>query len=216
MLRPTIRFAARLGVPLVLAASLATGCAQTGPTAPDAGAGEPDARADDASATTPVVAEAPADPAFVEGYRLGQGDRIAIQVFDEPDLTMEATVGATGRIGYSYLGDLIVRDKTTDQIEREITELLSDGYLRNPSVNVGVVEYRPFFINGEVSAPGSYPYQPGLTLDRAIALAGGLTDRASTRKMFVMKAGDESEERRASMSTPIEPGDIVSIQEGFF
>ena len=150
------------------------------------------------------------------GYRLGEGDRIAIQVFDEPDLTMESRVGSSGAISYSYLGDLRVAGKTTEQIEQEITTLLSNGYLRNPSVNVGIVEFRPFFINGEVRQPGSYPYQPGLTLDRAIALAGGLTDRASTRKMYVMKAGGSGDEVRAAMSTTIAPGDIVSIKEGFF
>ena len=215
MLRSMIRSASRPVAPLALAllAGLVAGCAQTGPVAPGEGGGP---AADAGAGPTPVVAETPIDPALAEGYRLGQGDRIGIQVFDEPDLTMDATVGSTGRIGYSYLGDLTVRDKTTAQIEREITDLLADGYLRNPSVNVTVLEYRPFFINGEVRSPGSYPYQPGLTLDRAIALAGGLTDRASTRKMFVMKAGDEGREQRASMSTPVAPGDIVSIQEGFF
>ena len=155
---------------------------------------------------------APAAP----GYLLGEGDRIAIQVFDEPDLTMESRVGASGTISYSYLGDVRVADKTTDQIEEEITTLLADGYLRNPSVNVSVVEFRPFFINGEVRSPGSYPYQPGLTLDRAIALAGGLSDRASKRKMYVIKAGGDSERVKARMSTKIAPGDIVSIEEGFF
>ena len=129
---------------------------------------------------------------------------------------MESRVGSSGTISYSYLGDIGVADKTTQQIEREIRTLLSDGYLRNPSVNVSIVEFRPFFINGEVNSPGSYPYQPGLTLDRAIALAGGLTDRASTRKMTVMKAGTSEQEVSARMSTPIAPGDIVSIQEGFF
>lgn len=150
------------------------------------------------------------------GYRLGEGDRISIQVFDEPDLTLEARVGARGSISYSYLGELRVADKSPRDIEVEITKLLKDGYLVNPSVNVTVLEYRPFFINGEVRSPGSYPYQPGLTLDKAIALAGGLTDRASTRKMYVMKAGSGSEQSKAAMSTKIAPGDIVSIKEGFF
>ena len=152
-----------------------------------------------------------------EGYRLDQGDRIGIQVFDEPDLTMEARIGASGVINYSYLGDIQVRGKTAQEVEREISSALRDGYLVNPSVNVTVIDYRPFFINGEVRAPGSYPYQPGLTLDKAIALAGGLTDRASTRKMYVMKADAASEgQKRIRMDAPIAPGDIISIKEGFF
>jgi len=151
-----------------------------------------------------------------DNYLLDQGDQISIQVFDEPDLTMQQRVGASGTINYSYLGDLRVSGKTAQQIEREITTMLQNGFLVNPAVNVTVLEYRPFFINGEVRSPGGYPYQPGLTLDKAIALAGGLTDRASTRKMFVQKASDSDGQVRASMSTPIAPGDIVSIQEGFF
>ena len=110
----------------------------------------------------------------IDSYRLGQGDRIAIQVFDEPDLTMEATVGASGIINYSYLGDLQVAGRTPVELERTIADTLREGYLVNPSVNVSVVGFRSFFINGEVRSPGSYPYQPGLTLNKAIALAGGL------------------------------------------
>jgi len=151
-----------------------------------------------------------------DSYRLGQGDRISIQVFDEPDLTMESRVGGSGIINYSYLGNLVVADKTPQQLEEEISSLLQDGYLVNPSVNVTVLEYRPFFINGEVRSPGGYPYQPGLTLDKAIALAGGLTDRASTSKMYVSGAGDGAKEQRATLSTRLAPGDVVSIKEGFF
>ena len=151
------------------------------------------------------------------GYTLDEGDRISIQVFDEPDLTMESTLGASGIINYSYLGDLQVAGKTSQQVERQITEELQNGYLVNPSVNVTILTYRPFFINGEVRSPGSYPYQPGLTLDKAIALAGGLTDRASRRKMFIIKAANNSqEEQKASMQTKVAPGDIISIKEGFF
>jgi len=151
-----------------------------------------------------------------DSYRLEQGDQISIQVFDEPDLTMDQRVGASGTINYSYLGDLRVAGKTAQQLEQEITGMLQNGFLVNPAVNVTVVEYRPFFINGEVRNPGSYPYQPGLTLDKAIALAGGLTDRASTRKMFVQNAVNSEGQAKAALSTPISPGDIISIDEGFF
>jgi len=201
----------------VLCASLLGGCAASGPaTAPgvDTGARPAGDSAADVPSAGEVAAGVPAsDP---DSYRLGQGDRISIQVFDEPDLTMESRVGGSGVINYSYLGNLVVADKTPQQLEQEITALLQDGYLVNPSVNVTVLDYRPFFINGEVRSPGSYPYQPGLTLDKAIALAGGLTDRASTSKMFVSTVDDEDRERRASMSTRLAPGDIVSIKEGFF
>jgi polysaccharide export outer membrane protein len=150
-------------------------------------------------------------------YLLGQGDKISIQVFDEPDLTMTAQVGASGVINYSYLGDIVVAGKTAQQLENDITSLLQDGYLVNPSVNVAITEFRPFFINGEVRSPGGYAYQPGLTLDKAIALAGGLTDRASQRKMYIVKAISENQEsEKARMQTKIAPGDIITIKEGFF
>ena len=168
-----------------------------------------------ASSDAPIGAEA--SSADSETYRLGQGDAIAIQVFDEPDLTLETAVGASGAINYSYLGDVKVAGKSPAELETHITSLLQNGYLVNPSVNVRVTQYRPFFINGEVRSPGGYPYQPGLTLDRAIALAGGLTDRASTRKMYVTKENSSSsEEKRVSLSFKVQPGDTISIREGFF
>lgn len=148
-------------------------------------------------------------------YTLGEGDVIDIQVFDEPDLTMTATIGASGSINYSYLGDIQVAGKTAAELEQHLIELLRDGYLVNPSVNVSIRQFRLFYINGEVRSPGGYPYQPGLTLDKAIALSGGLTDRASRRKMYILSASS-SERSRASLSTKIEPGDIISIEEGFF
>ena len=155
--------------------------------------------------------------AAADSYRLGQGDRIAIQVFDEPDLTMEATVSGSGVINYSYLGNLQVAGRTPAELERTIADTLREGYLVNPSVNVSIVEFRPFFINGEVRSPGSYPYQPGLTLNKAIALAGGLSDRASQRRMFVVRArGDTQERQRIGGGAPINPGDTISIEEGFF
>ncbi len=152
-------------------------------------------------------------------YILGQGDTISIQVFDEPDLTLSTAVGTSGSINYSYLGDIKVAGKSPSELERLIAGMLQDGYLVNPSVNVTVTQYRPFYINGEVRSPGGYPYQPGLTLDKAIALAGGLTDRASTRKMFVTKGlggGQTEEGSRVFLNSRIAPGDIITIKEGFF
>jgi len=167
--------------------------------------------------TNPALSQVETVEEAEAAYLLDQGDKISIQVFDEPDLTMTAQVGASGVINYSYLGDIRVQGKTAQQIERDITKLLQDGYLVNPSVNVSITEFRPFFINGEVRSPGGYPFQPGLTLDKAIALAGGLTDRASQRKMYIVKAvRDDQEQEKAKMQTKIAPGDIITIKEGFF
>ena len=151
-----------------------------------------------------------------DDYVLGQGDEISILVFDEPDLTLDAQVGASGFINYSYLGNVQVAGKTPLQLEVHIAKLLQNGYLVNPSVNVSVKTFRPFFIGGEVRAPGSYPYQPGLTLDKAIALAGGLSERASTRRMFIVKAGSSAGQRKIQLNEAVGPGDTITIQEGFF
>ena len=170
------------------------------------------------SAPAPTDAPAPVENPIVsaDNYVLGQGDKLSIQVFDEPDLTMESTVGASGVINYSYLGDLRVSGKTPLQLEQQITSQLRDGYLVNPAVNVTVTQYRAFFIGGEVRSPGSYPYQPGLTLNQAIAIAGGLTDRASQRQMFITKAKSSVGQQRSQLNAPVGPGDTVTIKEGFF
>lgn len=151
-------------------------------------------------------------------YILQAGDRIYIQVFDEPDLTMETTVGQSGTINYSYLGTVEVAGQSAEQLTDSLTEKLRDGYLRNPSVNVTVQKYRSFFVDGEVRSPGSYGYEPGLTLAKAVSLAGGMTDRASRRKIFLTREVENGQKKRfrVEMSETIEPGDIITIQEGFF
>lgn len=150
-------------------------------------------------------------------YTLEAGDRIFIQVFDEPDLTMQATVAQSGTINYSYLGTVEVAGKSPEQLTDDITEKLRDGYLKNPSVNITVEQYRSFFVNGEVRSPGSYGYEPGLTLAKAVTLAGGMTDRASKRKIFLTREVNGDKNRyRVDLSQTIEPGDVIEIQERFF
>jgi len=154
---------------------------------------------------------------YADNYILDSGDKISIQVFDELDLTMEAVIDSNGVINYSFLGALKVSGRTSEEIEETITRLLRDGYLANPSVNVTITGYRLFYIGGEVRKPGGYPFIPGLNLEQAVAMAGGLTDRASKRKMYLIK-GSSAEKRRTKVkfSTLIDPGDTITIEEGFF
>lgn len=153
----------------------------------------------------------------LSGYKIGSGDLLSIQVFGEDDLSLDVRLSDAGTISYPFLGELRARGLSIGKLSELIRDQLADGYLVNPSVNVTVLEYRQFFINGEVEKPGGYPYQPGLTLQKAVALAGGFTERASKTKIFVVPDGKEDDDPvRIKLSTTIRPGDIITIEESFF
>ncbi len=163
-----------------------------------------------------TVVGAPSQPLSTE-YVLQSGDEIFIQVFNDDELTMNATVSQAGTINYSYVGTLQVAGLTADELTESITDQLSGAYLKNPSVNVTVQQYRAFFIDGEVRSPGSYAYEPGLTLAKAVSLAGGMTDRGSKRKMNLLREIDGVRKNyRVDFSQNILPGDVVTIGEGVF
>ncbi|NQZ33759.1 MAG: polysaccharide export protein [Oceanospirillaceae bacterium] len=155
---------------------------------------------------------------YAEGfsdYRLGTGDKLSIKVFGEEELSAEVTLSDAGTISYPFLGEIKVLGMTIGSLSKLITTRLADGYLVNPSINVQVIEYREFYINGEVKNPGAYPYQPGLTLQKAAALAGGFTERASGSKMYVMHDGHTTRQKIRS-GAKISPGDVITIEESFF
>jgi protein involved in polysaccharide export with SLBB domain len=155
---------------------------------------------------------------FNERYRLGTGDVISIIVFGEEDLSFEKVrLTDLGTVPFPFLGEVLANGRTVSELEALITRSLKDDYLIDPRVTVRVTEYRQIYINGEVKKPGGYPYVPGLTVNKAITLAGGLTDRASERKMYVVRDGQSSEEpEKASMDTKLSPGDTLKIDESFF
>ena len=103
----------------------------------------------------------------------------------------------------------------------ELEALIADGlrgkYLLNPVVSVTIEEYRPFFMNGQVEKSGAYPFVPGLTIRKAISLAGGFKERASKEKIFVIRDDDRSQtSKRVSQDEVVHPGDIITIEESFF
>ena len=151
-------------------------------------------------------------------YTLSSGDVISIQVYGEPDLSFERILLTdSGRISYPFLGELATIGKTPKALEKEIVTGLKNGYLKRPKVTVSIIEYRDFFMRGEVKNPGGYPYKPGLTVHKAIALAGGLTERASEGKMFLIKDGQPDQKpSRVKMRDKIGPGDIITIEQSFF
>ena len=150
-------------------------------------------------------------------YRLGVGDSLKIQVYGEPDLNVEARIGEKGLISYPFLGTIKVLGMTSAELERHITEGLKGDYLVNPEVAVHILEYRKFFVNGEVKSPGGFPYQPGITVHKAISLAGGFSERASRDKIYIVR--EKSSHRKAvkaALDTRISPGDIITVEESFF
>jgi protein involved in polysaccharide export with SLBB domain len=150
-------------------------------------------------------------------YPLGAGDLLRITVFGEEDLSLEVRLSDAGTIAYPFLGELNTLGLTTGDLGGSIRRQLADGYLVNPSVSVEVIEYRQFFIYGQVEEPGGYPYQPGLTLQRAVALAGGFTERASDDKFFVASEGQEEQPPvKVGITATIKPGDTVTVEESFF
>lgn len=151
-------------------------------------------------------------------YQLSSGDIIKINVFGEPDLSFaEIRLNDAGTFSYPFVGEVDAKGKTPSEIRRLLTEELKKGYLIDPRVSVSVLTYREFFISGEVKTPGGYPYQPGLTLERAIALAGGLTERASTKRITVVRSADgERTIEKAALDTKVMPGDTITIDQGFF
>jgi protein involved in polysaccharide export with SLBB domain len=150
-------------------------------------------------------------------YPVGSGDLLSIQVFGEEDLSLELRLSDAGTVSYPFLGELRVLGLSISELSELIRSRLADGYLVDPSVNVTVLEYRQFYINGQVESPGGYPYQPGLTLQKAVALAGGFTERASKSKMYVIHDGEENKPpQRLNLGSLVRPGDVLSIEESFF
>lgn len=149
---------------------------------------------------------------------MGSGDVISIRVFGEPDLSVSSQrLSEVGTVFVPTLGETKVGGLTLGEVERAVADRLRGRILVNPKVSVTVEQYRSFFMNGMVKNPGAYPYQPGLTVRKATSLAGGLHERASVRKIFVIRADDVSlRQQHITLDTVVYPGDIVTIEESFF
>ena len=154
-------------------------------------------------------------------YVLGPNDIIAISVYMEEDLSFEEIrIGDSGRINYPFLGEIQAAGNTVSGFENLIRRGLIDGeFLIDPAVTVRIVQYRPFYINGEVSMPGAYPFEPGLTLRKAVSIAGGFTERASRRGIAILAEGggeNGTPAKTDNLDVTIRPGDIITVEERFF
>jgi len=150
-------------------------------------------------------------------YRLGADDEISVNVFNEPDLSLAKTrVAANGTISMPLIGQVVVKGLTIDEVELKITKLYLGDYLKKPDVSVSIVEYRQFYVNGEVDKPGGYSYREGMTIQRAISLAGGFTERASRSKIRLMRENNPNNVINVDLNTPVKPGDVITVEESFF
>ena len=154
---------------------------------------------------------------YASGYRVGAGDRLTIRVAGEPDLTADYIVDGSGNISMPYVQSLAVAGSSTPRIEAMITERLKSGYLRKPQVSVQVTTARPFYILGEVNTAGNFPYQPGMTVQNAIAVAGGYGARADHRDVLLTrKTAGGTDTYKVPVTTQVYPGDIIYIRERWF
>lgn len=167
----------------------------------------------------PMETPASAPPAVsAEHYRLETGDVISVRVYGgEEDLRLERVrLDTSGKIIMPF-GDFTARGRTTTELEAAITDSVRGRIYTNPRVWVSVEEFRPFFVDGQVSKPGAYPYQPGLTVRRAVTIAGGFRERAAPDKIFLLREKDVSNRQvRVRLDAPVGPGDTVTVQESFF
>jgi polysaccharide export outer membrane protein len=150
-------------------------------------------------------------------YTLDSGDRLRIVVFGQEGLTNAYLVDASGSIDMPLIGSVMARGATTDQLALRIATKLRDGFIREPHVAVEIESYRPFFILGEVTAPGQYPYVANMTVETAVAIAGGFTPRAF-RKNVVLNRNYNGRPMRIAvpLTFPLRPGDTLNIQERWF
>jgi len=158
------------------------------------------------SDATDVATDQRTAPAYV----LGNGDRLRVTVFGHPDLSGEFDVDGSGAISLPLIGQLDALGLTTPELEARIVETLDGDYILNPRVSAEVINYRPFYILGEVGSPGEYPYTSGLTVLNAVAAAGGFTYRANKKVVFI-KSVDGAEEQSYTLdtNTAVKPGDTI-------
>lgn len=151
-------------------------------------------------------------------YRLGAGDKLRISVFGEDSLSGEFLVpGGVGMIEFPLIGNVQAAGLTVNELQTEIEGKLKPDYLRDPHVSIEVLNYRPFYILGEVMRPGEYPFTNGLTVLNAVATANGFTYRANTHKVYIKRANSSSEiEYDLGATTLVQPGDTIRIGERFF
>jgi len=160
----------------------------------------------------------PATAQTDNSFRLGSGDRIRVTVFGNEDLSGEFEVDGTGRVSLPLIQSVQAKGLTLAELEQAITDRLKPDFLKDPRVSIDVLNYRPFYIIGEVKQPGSYPYVHGMTVWNAVAMAGGFSYRAKKSEVEIKRGGDNAQTawQDADPDTVVFPGDVIRVPERFF
>jgi polysaccharide export outer membrane protein len=166
----------------------------------------------------PAYGIAPVMPVrYDAAYQLDAGDKLRVVVYGQEGLTNTYTIDASGCITMPLVGAIPARGRTPAGLAAEIGSRLRNGYIREPSVAVEIDSYRPFFILGEVAAPGQYPYVPNMSVESAVAIAGGFTPRARRDRVTLTHTDGAGPARMAvPLGTALGPGDTVQVGERWF
>jgi len=188
----------RLAAVLLAAVLLVQGCASSQtPPAPQAGAS--------------------AEVADIRAYRLGPGDKLKVTVFGQPQESGQFEIDGSGNLAYPLIGAVPAQGLTVPELQEKLRFTLDQSYIVNPRVSIEVLNYRPFYIYGEVQKAGSYPFVAGLTVRRAVAIAGGYTRRARFAPVTVVREGPSGPHQfNAELDVPIMPGDTLEIMQRLF
>ena len=207
----------------LLAVLLLAFASAPGALAQDAGLPGPSAAASmrpapsSSTSATQSVASLPVRGAPGDHYTLGTGDKLKVTVYGEDELSGEVTVDGSGQVQLPLIGQVQAAGLTVHEFVGEVTKSLENGYLKDPRVSVEVENYRPFYIMGEVNKPGEYPYESGLSVLGAVALAGGFTYRADDTEVYIRRNGSADEATVPANSTEkVVPGDIIRVAERIF
>ncbi|EGQ9831848.1 polysaccharide export protein [Vibrio vulnificus] len=166
--------------------------------------------------SSPQVTQKESRDASLDDYHLGTGDKIEIIVYGEDDLSMKLKIGKAGLVNFPYIGEVKLTGRTPSEIETEIENRLRGDYLLNPMVTVNLESFRLFYISGEVEQPNGYEYQPRLTVEQAIAMAGGFTDRADKGDINIRSGLTLELIEDVELTHPVNPGDTVIVEQSFF
>ncbi|MEP6887926.1 MAG: polysaccharide biosynthesis/export family protein [Nitrospirales bacterium] len=150
-----------------------------------------------------------------QSYRLGPNDVVRVQVYGEEDLTVESKVDGDGNINFPLLGMVSVAGKTSQELQEYLTTRLAGGYVREPRVTASIFKYRNFYVSGEVKTPGGYPYEEGLSVQKAVTIAGGMTDKAEKHDISILRLVNGKEQIfPVKVDSVVLPDDTIVVAEG--